>query len=491
MAHRETTAAVTGLALLAAAGFARPVRAQTPPAVAPSPPARDAAGEAAQLDGAIRELLARGGVPGLAVAVLRDGAVAWVRPFGVADTASGAPVAADTVFEAAGLGVPVFAYAVVRLAERGEFDLDRPLVAVLPLPDLWNDPRARRVTARRVLSHTSGLPSARRGGPLAIEADPGEKFVFSGEGVLWLQRAVEAVTGIGVDDLVRREVFEPLGMTSSGYVWRDAWRSRAAVGHDYLQRTLPGKPSASANVASTLVTTAGDYGRFLAEMLRPTLVKPVTIERMLRPEVEVEKEISWSLGWGLERTAGRMVLWHWGNNVAFQGVALGCRETGGGLVVLANGENGLSVAEPVARAVLGGTHPAFAWLDIDPWDSPARTIRQRLVTSGSAGGDRGVDRALSELEKTYPRTAFTEKLLNRIGYELLGLKQVPAAVEVFEANARLYPKSWNVYDSLAEGYAAAGDLRLAIQYYEKSLKLNPENENAKAALRELREAERR
>ena len=463
-----------------------------PGAAGPTPSATPTGrGDPGRLEGLARDLVAKGGVPGLAMAVLHDGAVAWIRPFGVADAGSGSPVTADTVFEAASLGKPVFAYAVLRLAERGDFDLDRPLTVYLPLADLRNDPRVRKVTARRVLCHTTGFPNWRRGAPLTIGFDPGDKFSYSGEGYLYLQQVIEAITGMSVNDFVAREVFEPLGMSASSYIWRDSYEPGAAVGHDYLQQPAPKTKPANANVAATLHTTVGDYARFLAEMLRPKLAKPATLEQMMRPQIEVEKDLAWGLGWGLERVSGRSFFWHWGDNEVFKGFAIGCRETGEGLVMLTNGENGLSIAEPIVGELLGGSHPVFGWLDIDRYDSPARAIRERLVRAGVAAGERGVFRTLGELEKTYPKAAFTEKLLNRIGYELLGKKQAPAAVEVFEHNVRLYPKSWNVYDSLAEAYAAGGDIRLAIQYYEKSLKLNPDNENAKTAVRELREAEKR
>ena len=155
--------------------------------------------------------------------------------------------------------------------------------------------------------------------------------------------------------------------------------------------------------------------------------------------------------------------------------------------MLTNSENGLSVAKPIVASVLGGTHPAFAWLEVEPYDSPARTIRERLVRAGVANGERGVYRTLKELERTYPPQAFTEPLLNTVGYELLAKKQPEAAALVLERNVKLYPKSWNVYDSLAEAYAADGDVRSAIRFYKKSLAINPDNANAKAALRKLRE----
>ncbi|MBZ5590116.1 MAG: class A beta-lactamase-related serine hydrolase [Acidobacteriia bacterium] len=485
----------TAIVLLAALSSAPWVRAQSPtvpaspPAGQPTPAAAAVgAGEFGQLEGLIPDLMAKGGVPGLAIAVMKDGAVAWSRPFGVTDVGSGSPVTPETVFEAASLGKPVFAYAVVRLAERGDFDLDRPLPVYLPYADVRNDPRIRKITARRVLCHTTGFPNWRRGGQLTIDFDPGDRFSYSGEGYVYLQKVIEAVTGMSVDDFVGREVFQPLGMAASSYGWRDAYEASAAVGHDYLQQpTRKAKPT-KPNVAATLHTTVGDYARFLAEMFHPRLLKSVTVEQMLKAQVELEKDLSWGLGWGLERASGRSYFWHWGDNGAFRGFAIGCRETGDGLVLLTNAENGLSIAEPIVGAVIGGSHPVFGWLDVDRYDSPARTIRERIVRAGVANGDRSVLRTLDELEKTYPRVAFTEKLLNRIGYELLEKKQVAAGIAVFEYNARLYPKAWNVYDSLAEAYAAGGDLRLAVQYYEKSLKLNPDNENARVALRQIREA---
>ena len=492
---RPTRALIAALAVLSAVvegAPADPPADRTPPPLGapPRPEAVSGNGDFARLETLIRDVATKGGVPGLALAVIRNGRLAWTQTFGVADAGTGSAVTADTVFEAASLGKPVFAYAVLRFAERGEFDLDRPLPVYLPYADIKNDQRVRMITARRVLCHTSGLPNWRRGGPLTIDFDPGDKFSYSGEGYLYLQKVIEAVTSLSVDEFVRREVFGPLEMTASSYVWRDAFEASAAVGHDYLQHPVRKEKPVKANVAATLHTTVGDYARFLTETLCPTLVKAATADQMLKAQVDVQKDLSWGLGWGLERAGGRSFFWHWGDNETFRCFVIGCRETGDGLVLLTNGENGLSVAEPIVGEVMGGSHPIFGWLDYDRYDSPARTIRERVVRAGAANGERGVMRTLGELARTYPRAAFSEKLLNRIGYELLGNKQVAAAVAVFEQNVKLYPDSWNAYDSLAEAYAADGDLRLAIQYYQKSLKLNPDNANAKIALRQLREAKR-
>ncbi len=482
--------ALLGAAVLTAPiAAARPAEAAAADAVRPGDGVATPAPDAwASLAETVRDLMVKGGVPGVQIAIVRNAETVWNQGFGVASVESGRSVTVDTVFEAASLGKPLFAYAVMRLVERGEFDLDLPLAGYLPNPEVRDQDRLRQVTARRVLSHTAGFPNWRRGKDLPIEFDPGERFGYSGEGYVYLQRVVEAVTGLKLDALMHREVFTPLGMSASGFVWRDAYAQTAATGYDYLGGAGQKARPETANAASSLHTTAGDFARFLAEILRPTLVKPSTVSTMLKPQVSVAKDLDWGLGWGLELAAGRRLFWHWGDNETFRSIAFGDPAAGVAVVMLTNSENGLSIAAPIMDATVPGPHPAFAWLDVDAYDSPARTIRERLVRAGLANGDRGVYRALAELEATFPKEAFAESLLNRIGYELLDKKLPGAASLVFEKNVKLFPKSWNAYDSLAESYAAGGNLRLAITYYEKSLKLNPDNENAKLAIAQLKEA---
>lgn len=81
---------------------------------------------------------------------------------------------------------------------------------------------------------------------------------------------------------------------------------------------------------------------------------------------------------------------------------------------------------------------------------------------------------------------FGERAINTLGYEFLRRSQPEVAIEVFELNTELHPGSWNVWDSLAEAHMVAGDRRRAVELYEKSLAMNPENDNAREKLAELR-----
>jgi CubicO group peptidase (beta-lactamase class C family) len=123
----------------------------------------------------IPELMRMGDVPGLSIAVIRDARVVWSKDFGVANASTKQPVSDTTVFEAASLSKPVFAYAVMRLVEKGKLDLDIPLDKYLPKPYVEDDPRAGRITARIVLSHTTGFPNWRGRDALKTHFTPGRE----------------------------------------------------------------------------------------------------------------------------------------------------------------------------------------------------------------------------------------------------------------------------------------------------------------------------
>lgn len=165
------------------------------------------------------------GVPGASAALVERDQVVWSEGFGVCRGQSGDLVSADTVFAVASLSKPPFAHTVLRLCNRGVLDLDTPLAELDPEPyDAYGlDPHApelRRVTARHVLSHTSGLGNFEESNVGRIGFPPGSRWHYSGEGYLYLQTVVEHLTGLPLEQVADAEVFEPLGMTSTSYRWR-------------------------------------------------------------------------------------------------------------------------------------------------------------------------------------------------------------------------------------------------------------------------------
>ncbi len=346
-------------------------------------------------------------VPGLGLGVVEEGRV-WTRGFGRAALEPRAAVTADTVFEAVSLGKPLFAYAVLRLVDAGQIDLDRPLYAYLPIPDADN-PRMRRVTPRHVLSHTTGLPNWRDApGPLLPATEPGTQFSYSGEAFFYLQRVVEKVTGVPIARYMQDRILEPLGMRHSSYVWRDDFGPRKAAGRDEhgqevdvygaIGRTAEGlaekwgkatidwtyEESSRAvplinpawpvvplymipSVAGSFLTTVPDYCRFLERLVArppasPLELAPATFEAMVTPQIELNEALFWGLGWGIQRDEYGQVLWHWGANNSFRNFVIADCTGGRAVVAFTNSQSGPKVYERVIAGITGRDHPAFLYL---------------------------------------------------------------------------------------------------------------------------------
>jgi CubicO group peptidase (beta-lactamase class C family) len=446
-----------------------------------------------RLESALPGLLTEGRIPGLSVAVARQGEIAWARGFGTTAADAGQPVGKNTVFGAASLTKPVVAYAVMRLADAGEIDIDRPLADYLLYEDVADDPRAARITARMVLSHSTGLPNWRPGRwsddpqPLTTQFEPGSRWQYSGEGFVYLQRVVERLTGVTLDQLLRKMVFEPLVMTSSSLIWEERFERNYALPHheDLTPRDdrRPREPLA----AGTLQTTAADYARFLIAVMDGKGLAPGTLAAILKPQVEVRPGVQWGLGWGIEEGSAGSAIWQWGHDPGNRAFVIAVPERRFGMVFFSNSDNGMLLLRRIVEGTLGGVeHPARDHLDYDSIDSPRRLVTMELERVALDGGAAVVQARYRELAAIYPEAPFSERVLNRLGYNLLGRERVDAAIAFFELNVEAYPEASNPYDSLGEAYMVRGDRELAIANYERSLELDPDNANAVAMLAKLR-----
>jgi len=332
-----------------------------------------------QLEKDAPELMKKDRVPGLEIAVIRNGKTTWLHAFGVKDAKTNQPVTNETTFEAASLSKPVFAYAVLKLVDQGKLGLDVPLTTYLPKPYIADDDRLAKITARLILSHRSGLPNWRFGddGLLHIYFTPGDRFSYSGEGYIYLQRVVEQITGKPLNDYMTEAVFTPLGMTSSSYVWRPEFDALTATGHDENETPEKKWKPDEAGVASTLNTTARDYALFVEAILNGKDLKPATLREMETPQVALDpacricinqepKTLSttlfWGVGWGIQRKDGREDLWHWGDNGSFKAFVMAEPKTKSAVVIFANSTNGLDLAHPLVDEAMATDSLAFAWL---------------------------------------------------------------------------------------------------------------------------------
>lgn len=267
------------------------------------------------------------------------------------------PLEAETPIEVASLSKPVFAFAVVSAAKRGELDLDAPLPRWCPPPyphwhrggeDAFQDPQLEQVTARRLLTHQAGLPNWSRDRALSFLAPPGHGWSYSGEGYVLLQRAFEKAKGQSLEAFMRRLALSPLGMNDSTY--DPARASRRAAGHErngaVVESTLD-RPVA----ATSLISTANDYARFVRHLTNAPPDDPV-VSAMMAPEVDASAEprLSWGLGLALAEPDW---FFHWGANPGFRSLFVGSRQRGEAVLVLTDGDGGMEAAAAAVRQSFG------------------------------------------------------------------------------------------------------------------------------------------
>jgi CubicO group peptidase (beta-lactamase class C family) len=197
----------------------------------------------ADLEASIPALMEKARIPGLQIALIRRGEVIWQSAYGVTNTAGGAEVTKDTIFEAASLTKPLFAYVVMQMVDKKLIDLDTPLLPAVPkerVEELIGHPLdtegfrldwAKKITARHVLSHSAGMPHGDRGEVYPIFFEPGTDWKYSAQGYQFLQIVVEGIEGKPLEEIVDAYVLEPLGMENSSMVWREDYEKTMANGH--------------------------------------------------------------------------------------------------------------------------------------------------------------------------------------------------------------------------------------------------------------------
>lgn len=312
-------------------------------------------------------------VPGVSIATLEDCEVDEVTQFGTANVDTGEDVIEETVFEAASLTKPLFAFLYMIAVDDGGVELDQPLRETFDYPRTAHDPHYDNLTPRHILTHRSGLPNWGRKdkttgkpGKLSFKHAPGKKFGYSGEGFQILQAYLTETTGETFEDAFQTHLRDL--MPSSEVGPRPTGDVAHAYGHDKKGSTQGGRAlqaEAEAGAAWSLTTTARDYARFVAHICAGETLAPETLQEYLQPQSPAPtigmgspfkrkvEGISWALGWGVYETGDKRIHFHWGDNGAFRAFVAFDQESGKGVVYFANGENGLELIEAIADPVIG------------------------------------------------------------------------------------------------------------------------------------------
>ncbi len=249
----------------------------------------------------------------------------------------------ETIFQAASVSKTVFAYAVMRLWDQGLIDLDRPLYEYTdgilderfcnvypddPAKSAQNEEWAKRLTARIVLSHGTGIKNwvSSDNGPsnekIPFVHEPDTEYIYSGEGIHYLQRVVEHITGKGLEEVAQQEVFEPLGMDNSSYIFLEKYESTHAYGFNSSHVKKTQGTGIKANAAYSMRTNVKDFSKFVEALMTGKGLSHKAHEMLFSPQRQAGSTAKWfGLGIRVNLNAGNDYgpVWnHSGSNTNFK-----------------------------------------------------------------------------------------------------------------------------------------------------------------------------
>ena len=345
-------------------------------------------------------------LPGVALAVVRDGAVETLRTYGTANLELGAPVTSTTVFELGSLTKQFTAAAVLVLVEDGKLRLDDSVAAHLPeVPDAW-----RGITIRHLLTHASGLRDYLSIPGLADEAHalghremtrrfaeripqefaPGQTWAYSNTGYLLLGDVIERTSGQSYWDFLDARVLRPAGMkTARSSAPRAVIRDRAS-GYGWNGDRFENRPALSENAysAGAIAATITDMVAWATTLQRGTLPSKAARDAMWTP-LSIDRgpvpPFGYGFGWVVDSEGGRRAVLHGGGTPGFSSAIRHYPDEQLTVVVLANA--GDRILDQVPLEVAGIVRADLARgqnADPDPQRSARLEAALRGVIAGTA-----------------------------------------------------------------------------------------------------------
>jgi len=354
-----------------------------------------------QADAFAKKALADAHVTGAELAVLNHGRLVWSAAYGVRRKDPALPMDRETSTWAASITKSVFATYVMTLVERGEFNLDQPVASQLDKPlneyesyretasELVRDPGWPSVTARMLLSHSSGLTNFAFIEPdkkMHLHFKPGTQFLYSGEGINLVQFVIEQKRHKPLDELMQEALFTPLGMTRTGMIYRKDFEADVADRYDLNEKFRSQTKRFPARGAGSMTTSAEDLAGFATAFLDGKIIGKSTRQEMLRPVLRINtlhefpvrpnegqgKEaeavgLAYGVGWGLlTHTRFGPAFFKEGHGDGAQNYMICFERQKSCMILLINSDNGELAFRPLLETILGDTVTPWEWEGYTP-----------------------------------------------------------------------------------------------------------------------------
>jgi D-alanyl-D-alanine-carboxypeptidase/D-alanyl-D-alanine-endopeptidase len=239
------------------------------------------------------------------------------------------------------------------------------------------------------LDHSTGFANWRWYEPdqkLRVNFEPGSKYSYSGEGMVYLQVVLEHMLGKSLEELMREKIFKPLGMNMSSYTWQRQFEKDYCVGHDASGKLYEKDKDNEARAPSTLETTFDDFTIFLEAVLNNKLLKPATSKNMFSQQLRIYSiqqfgpnglrdstsndgiKLGYGLGWGLLESPYGTGAFKEGHGDGFQHYTIIFPDKGIGVLIMSNSDNAESIFKYLLEDSIGDRFTPWYWENYIPYD---------------------------------------------------------------------------------------------------------------------------
>ena len=431
--------------------------------------------------------------------VATNGKVIYKGGFGMANMEWNIPNTPDTRFRLGSITKQFTAMVTLQLVEQGKLKLDGKVSDYLP--DYRKD-IGSKVTIHHLLTHTSGIPSytsqpgffenvsrnpykvdefVKKYASGDLDFEPGSKYTYNNSGYFLLGAIVERITGKPYEQVLKENIFDPLGMKNTGYDHHDTIIPKRATGYRKTPNSYANAPYLDMSIpyaAGSLYSTVEDLYLWDQALYADKLISAQLKELMYKPFLQ-----DYAYGWVVRNAAFKLneqnvqVIEHGGGINGFTTLIQRFPKEKNLIVLLDNTGTGYlgRLTESIAKILYN-----------QPYDPPKISIVSLLADTISA---KGIEAGVAQYRELKAKQAatydFAESELNQLGYQLLRSGKAKESIEIFKLNVEAYPQAFNTYDSLAEAYEAVKERELAIQNYKKALELNPQHTGAADALKRM------
>ncbi|MDC1162175.1 class A beta-lactamase-related serine hydrolase [Tenacibaculum sp.] len=310
-------------------------------------------------DREIEKLLRNHKIPSMSIGLIKNGQLQQIRAFGNKEINQ--PISNKSIYKVASLTKPITAFTVLKLVDEGMWNLDEPISQYFIDKDIKHSEFLNKLTTRHILSHQSGFPNwryLRKDNKLSFEFEPGTKWQYSGEGFEYLRKAIEKKFKRPFEEITQEKLFNPVKMNSTYFYWTDKINEKKyAVEHDENGRPINYIKYTNANAAANLMTTAEDYSKFLAYVLKGADLSGKVYSEFLKVQSYEKVGIEWSLGMQILSNLpnNETAFMHTGGDYGIKAIAIILKKSKDGLVIFSNSENGMVLWQKIISEYFGAT----------------------------------------------------------------------------------------------------------------------------------------